>query len=168
MILILVVDNDEIDNKIQDTINTLKESFATHKTMEDEIPGFMTTKLAGIAKEIAEETAEDFSDLKDVKDINSVFETLFKDPEKLMSIVKNVSEKIDTKMKSGDLDEASLMDEASMLMNRMGQFPQMAEMMTKLQQQQQQQPSKNKKKKKATNKEEDKFFDEIYKQVNGW
>ena len=60
-------------------------------------------------------------------DIN-VFQKLFKNPTKLMGLVKSVGSKLDTKLKSGDIKEAELLKEASDLVNKMKNMPGMAGM----------------------------------------
>ena len=51
--------------------------------------------------------------------INDVLSGLLKNPTKLMGLVKSVGDKLDSKMKSGDIKETELMAEASELMNKM-------------------------------------------------
>ena len=46
-----------------------------------------------------------------------------KDPTKLMSLVKNVGEKLDTKIKNGDINENELMSEATDLLGKMNDIP---------------------------------------------
>lgn len=192
MVLISVMTEDEIDKtKISDTISGLEQSFAEQQQQQQEqqqqqtspLPSpspegmeeFMNSKLAGIAKEIANETSKDFEHLKDASDFHTVFDSLFKNPEKLMSIVKNVSDKLDTKLKSGDMNETELMDEASFMMKKMAGMPHLNEMMQTIskfkeseqkQQQQQQQTKRTAQKlSKKKQKEEDKFFDEVFSQI---
>ena len=48
---------------------------------------------------------------------------LFKNPGKLMDLVKNVGSKLDTKIKSGAIKESELLEEASELLNKMKNMP---------------------------------------------
>jgi len=52
-----------------------------------------------------------------------VFQNLFKNPGKLMGIVKSVGQKLDAKLKSGEIKESEIMQEASELMNKMKKMP---------------------------------------------
>jgi hypothetical protein len=52
-----------------------------------------------------------------------VFQKLFKNPGKLMGLVKNVGTKLDTKIKSGDLKESELLEEATEIMGKMKDMP---------------------------------------------
>lgn len=176
MVLISVMNTDEvIGSQVHNTINTLQETFSQQQqeqqqqqqqqdNISDSMPEFMNTKIAGIAKEIAEETANNFSDLSNSKDINGVFESLFKDPEKLMSIVKSVSEKLETKMKSGNLNESELIGEASMMMNTLKNYPGVNEIMDTVKK------SKKKSKKTTTtttaSSDEDNFFENVFKELS--
>ena len=84
----------------------------------------MNGKLGELAKELAEETAKDFDLNEDnIKDPKDIFKTLFKNPQKLMNLVKNVGTKLDQKMKSGDIKESELLEEASNMFNNMKNVP---------------------------------------------
>jgi hypothetical protein len=52
-------------------------------------------------------------------DMKDVLNNLIKNPAKLMGLVKNVGDKLDSKLKSGDIKESELMSEASDIMNKM-------------------------------------------------
>tara|TARA_Y100000389_G_C17303128_1_gene433997 strand:- start:383 stop:907 length:525 start_codon:yes stop_codon:yes gene_type:complete len=66
--------------------------------------------------------------MSDGQSVDGVFKTLFKQPTKLMSLVKNVGGKLDAKMKSGDLKESELLEEASEIMKKMKNIPGMGNM----------------------------------------
>ena len=84
----------------------------------------MNGKLGELAKELAEETAKDFDFSEEsIKDPKDIFKTLFKNPQKLMNLVKNVGSKLDEKMKSGDINESELLEEASNMFNNMKSVP---------------------------------------------
>lgn len=94
------------------------------KEMEDHIQNLMNGKIGALAKEIAEETAKDLDiDFENATDMKSVFGKLFKNPTKLMNIVKNIGSKLDSKMKSGDIKESELMEEATNMMKDMKNMP---------------------------------------------
>jgi len=81
-------------------------------------------KLGKLAKEIAEETAENLNiDMENVTDAKDVFQNLFKNPGKLMGLVKNVGSKLDERIKSGEIKESELFSEATELMNKMKDMP---------------------------------------------
>ena len=92
-----------------------------HKMMEG--------KLGKLAMELAEETAQELDlDIDETKDAKDVFQKLFKNPGKLMNMVKNIGTKIETKIKSGEIKESELMSEGMDLLNQMKNMPGMGDM----------------------------------------
>ena len=106
--------------------------------LHDHITGMLEGKLGKLAKEIAEETAENLDlgiDMDGSADMKDVFNKLVKNPGKLMGLVKNVGEKLDTRIKSGEIKESELIAEATEIMNRMKNMPGMdgiQEMLSKM------------------------------------
>lgn len=97
------------------------------------ISGLLNGKLGQLAKEIAEETAADLNlDLDGVTDMKDVFNKLIKNPSKLMNLVKDVGGKLDSRIKSGEIKESELMEEASELMNKMKNMPGMGNIQSML------------------------------------
>ena len=97
------------------------------------ISGLLDGKLGQLAKEIAEETAADLNlDLEGATDMKDVFNKLIKNPSKLMSLVKDVGGKLDSRIKSGEIKESELMEEASQLMNKMKNMPGMGNIQSML------------------------------------
>jgi len=100
----------------------------------EHISGMLDGKLGRLAKEIAEETANDLNlDMDNMTDMKGVFDKLIKNPTKLMGLVKNVGDKIDNKIKSGELKESELISEATEMMNKMKNMPGMGDIQTLLQ-----------------------------------
>ena len=100
--------------------NNLPNSESIH----DHISNIMNGKIGSLAKELAEETAQDLDiDVENVSDINGVFKQLFKNPTKLMGLVNNISTKLDSKMKDGSIKESELLEEAGSLFKNMNSMP---------------------------------------------
>lgn len=100
----------------------------------EHISGMLDGKLGRLAKEIAEETANDLNlDMDNMTDMKGVFDKLIKNPTKLMGLVKNVGDKIDNKIKSGELKESELISEATEMMNKMKNMPGMDDIQSLLQ-----------------------------------
>jgi spore coat protein CotH len=55
--------------------------------------------------------------------MKDIFQKLMKNPTKLMGLVKTVGDKLDGKMKSGELKESELIAEATEIMNKMKNMP---------------------------------------------
>ena len=136
------INNDEFKTKLEDTIKDMHNIFNSSDAsgnegmnipnadeMHEHITGMLDGKLGRLAREIAEETAGELDlDLSEDSNINDVYEKLFKNPSKLMGLVKNVGSKLDTKLKSGDIKESELMAEATELMKKMKDMPGMGNM----------------------------------------
>ena len=115
--------NDNNDTNNADRKNIF-DSMPDPKQIHDHINGIMNGKLGELAKELAEETAKDFDFSEEsIKDPKDIFKTLFKNPQKLMNLVKNVGSKLDEKMKSGDINESELLEEASNMFKNMKNVP---------------------------------------------
>jgi hypothetical protein len=96
-----------------------------HKHIQEMMGG----KLGKLAMELAEETASDLNlDMENATSPNDVFQQLFKNPTKMMSMVKNIGGKLDEKIKSGELKESELMSEGMELLNKMQSMPGMNNM----------------------------------------
>jgi len=142
------INQDEFKQKIEETISQMEDIFklptdttdtnidasnSEHNNfnqipnasdLHDHINKMMEGKLGCLAKEIAEETAKDFNiDSDNAGSINDVFKQLFKNPGKLMDLVKTVGSKLDTKIKSGAIKESELLEEAANLVNNMKNMP---------------------------------------------
>ena len=66
--------------------------------------------------------------MDDATSMNDVFEKLFKNPTKLMGLVKNVGTKLDNKIKSGEIKESELIEEAQDMVENMQNIPGMGSM----------------------------------------
>jgi hypothetical protein len=118
------------------------EPNANAESIHDHISHILNGKIGKLAKEIAEETAKDVDFEMDFggesgenMDFKNVFQKMFKNPGKLMSLVKNVGSKLDQKFKSGEIKESELMQEASDLLSKMKGMPGMnnlADMLNKM------------------------------------
>lgn len=143
------INENELFNKLEDTIKNMENIFdmsnidlnetdgldmsgmdmPNPNEIHSHLKGILEGNLGKLAHEIAEETAKDLeSDLDDVSSVGDVFQKLFQDPTKLMSMIKKVGSKLDEKLKSGELKESELMQEASDLMNKMTNMPGMKNM----------------------------------------
>lgn len=137
------INQDEFKSKLEETMKGMQDMFekAQGEGEErrsninlDEMPNaedihnhvekMMGGKLGALAKEIAEETARDLNiDMTDASSVSDVFKNLMKNPTKLMGMVKNVGSKLDEKIKSGDIKESELLQEASEMMKNMRDMP---------------------------------------------
>jgi hypothetical protein len=149
------INQDDFKSKLEETLARMQdlfdmsskgenedESAPSNLNMEDmpkandlheHITGMLDGKLGRLAKEIAEETAESINmDMENVTDMKDVLNNLIKNPAKLMGLVKNVGDKLDTKIKSGDIKESELIAEATEIMNKMKNMPGMVDIQSML------------------------------------
>lgn len=94
------------------------------ENMQDHIKSLFNGKIGSLAKDMAEEMSSEFSDLlggshDDINSTEDVMKKLMKDPKKIMNLMKSVSNKLDSKMKNGDISKDEIMKEASELMSKM-------------------------------------------------
>lgn len=101
--------------------------------IHEHITGMLGGKLGQLAREIAEETAANLNmDMENVTDMKDVFNKLVKNPSKLMGLVKTVGDKLDTRIKSGEIKESELIAEATEIMNKMKNMPGMGDIQSML------------------------------------
>jgi hypothetical protein len=150
------INQDEFKNKLEETLSQMQgifdmsgnfgqestENSGSNFNMGDipnaddihnHITGMLDGKLGKLAKEIAEETAEDLNmDMENATNMQDVFQKLIKNPTKLMGLVKTVGDKLDTRIKSGEIKESELIAEATEMMNKMKNMPGMGNLQSML------------------------------------
>ena len=136
------INGDEFKGKLEETMSHMQglfdmsgnektsssgvnmENMPDAEQIHNHITGMLDGKLGQMAREIAEDAAANLNvDFEDSTDMNDVFQKLMKNPTKLMGLVKTVGDKLDTKMKSGELKESELIAEATEIMNKMKNMP---------------------------------------------
>ena len=145
------INEDELKEKLEETMSNLQnmmggediidvsgidmENLPRPEQIQDHINGLLDGKLGNLAKEIAEETAQELNfDTENAQSVNDVFQQLFKNPGKLMNLVKNVGGKLDSKIKSGEIKESEIMKEASDLLSKMKDMPGMGDIQSMMRQ----------------------------------
>jgi len=119
-----------VDNKDSTPFSGVNmENMPNAEQLHEHIHSMMGGKLGKLAMELAEETANDLNlDMENTGDAKDIFQNLFKNPAKMMNMVKNIGGKIDEKIKSGELKESELMQEGMDLLNKMKDMPGMGNM----------------------------------------
>jgi hypothetical protein len=105
------------EEKMKEAMDNMKNMFEGKEGLEKELEGMMGGKIGALAKEIAEETIGKESD----------FKTMMKDPSSLFSLASTIGDKIDKKIKSGDLKESELIEEAAMMFQKIKGMPGMSQ-----------------------------------------
>ena len=103
--------------KMKEAMDNMKDMFEGKEGLEKELEGMMGGKIGALAKEIAEETIGKEED----------FKTMMKDPSSLFSLASTIGDKIEKKIKSGDLKESELIEEAAMMFQKIKGMPGMSQ-----------------------------------------
>lgn len=142
------INEDELKTKLEETLKNMESLFSNEgvdiggndlsdvslnipnaEELHQHINSMMGGKLGKLAMELAEETANDLNlEMEGVTDTKGVFQKLFKNPGKLMNMVKNIGNKLDEKMKSGEIKESEIIAEGMELLNKMKSMPGMGNM----------------------------------------
>lgn len=142
------IDEEELKKKLQETLEGMQNLFDASdcnlegvdaslngmsmpnaEQIHEHIQSMMGGKLGKLAMELAEETAADLNlDMENTGTAKDVFQKLFKNPAKLMNMVKNIGTKIDEKIKSGEIKESELMEEGMEMLHKMKNMPGMNDM----------------------------------------
>lgn len=124
-----ISNNFDMPEGFSDMSGVNMEDMPDAEKVQEHINGLLGGKLGRLAHEIAEETANDLDvNMDDAADVTDVFQKLFKNPGKLMGMVKKVGSKLDSKIKSGEIKESELMKEATEIMEKMKNMPGMKSM----------------------------------------
>ena len=102
----------------------IKKNMPDPEEVHSHLKSLFDGKIGKLAKDIAEELANDLTDIIDTDkvDANSpkdVLKQLMKNPKKMIDLVKNIGNKLNTKMKSGEISQDEIMKEASELFGKM-------------------------------------------------
>jgi hypothetical protein len=104
-------------------------NFPDPEQLHEQLTGILDGKLGRLASEITEETMKDIGgDISGANSIGDVFQLLFKNPGKLMNMVKKIGGNLDSKIKSGEIKESELIQEAGELMKKLHKMPGMKDM----------------------------------------
>ena len=134
---------EQFKQKLEETMHDMKEMFegmehtpnpdVSAENVFDHMNEMMNGKLGKIAKELAEETVSSLNiDVNDSKGVTEVMSKMIGSPAAMMEMVKNVGSKLDDKIKSGEIKESELLEEALSMMQKMKDIPGMKDIQDKL------------------------------------
>lgn len=128
---------DDGDSKmnLDDLFGDLSNNLPDPDKLHEHINGLLGGKLGRLATEITEESFGDLTDVSGINSMDDVFKKFFKDPAKILNIIKKIGGNLDKKIKSGEIKESEIMEEASELMNKLDSIPglkNMKKMMTEM------------------------------------
>jgi hypothetical protein len=99
--------------------------FPKPEVLHEHLKGLLEGKLGKLAKEFTEEFTEDMKgvfdegDMNDMKSSKDILMKIIKNPQKMMLIMKKLTDKLQAKMKSGDISQEEMMEEMQELMEKM-------------------------------------------------
>jgi len=133
------VEGEELHKKIAETMNEMKHLFVDSSNtegfenmdmdpekMKTHLDELMNGKIGTLAKEIAEEAA------KTIGNEEEFIQNVMKNPQKILSLVKNIGGKLEEKISSGQVKESELLEEATQIMDKIQDIPGLKEMMSKM------------------------------------
>ena len=109
-------------------------NFFNPDDLKEHLSSLMNGKIGTLAKEIATDASKELGIDENMsqEDQANFLQNMFKNPSKMMSIVKKISDKLDDKFKKGDMKESELLDEAQEIMSKMKDMPGLKEMMSSM------------------------------------
>jgi hypothetical protein len=123
---------DNMESKLGEDLPGFKESFEKMKgempkaeDIHDHLKGLFEGKIGSLAKELAEEISSDMADMfgvndaHDIKSTQDILKKMIKNPKKMMDMMKTISNKLQSKMKSGEISEQDIMKEAGEILGKM-------------------------------------------------
>ena len=137
------INEDVLKEKLEETMKNMSEIFENEDNEDDDdvlpdpeeihahLNGILKGNLGKLATQITEETLKELEldiDLTDETSVGEIFKKLFSDPGKLMKMISKVGKSLDEKLKSGEIKESELMEEASEFLKKMHEVPGMKNM----------------------------------------
>jgi hypothetical protein len=138
------IEENELHKKIAETMEEMKNLFSESseegkdandngsnidldpEKMKSHLDELMNGKIGTLAKEIAEEAKNSIGDEKEF------MQNVMKNPQKILSLVKNIGGKLEEKISSGQVKESELLEEATQIMDKIQDIPGLKEMMSKM------------------------------------
>jgi hypothetical protein len=110
-----VNDSDDFSDDEDEKKSSFFRNLPNPEEILEKLQKLMDGKLGRFAMEIAEELKDDLNE--------SQFETFIKNPSKFQGVVSKLMEKMQDKIKSGEIKEAEIYEEASNIMNGIKEIP---------------------------------------------
>ena len=92
------------------------------EVLQEHMRSLMEGKIGKLAKELTEEFSEDMKEVFDENDANmdikDVMSKFMKDPKKLMAMMKKITDRLQAKLKNGEISQDELMQEVAGLVEK--------------------------------------------------
>jgi hypothetical protein len=126
------INQDELKTKLNDLFGNMDDFMKDSDTkpnaeeFHSHLNGLLNGKLGSLAKEIVDETTDDFKEVLNINenmDMKDILNQVTKNPTKLMGLANKINSKIENKLKNGDIKESEMMEEAKELLQKMENLP---------------------------------------------
>ncbi|ADX05846.1 hypothetical protein 162322344 [Organic Lake phycodnavirus 1] len=118
----------DISNTFQNMFKDISnDDYLNSNNMKDYMDTMMNGKIGSIAKEIANETAQESN-----TNPEDFMKEMMSNPQKIMGLVQSIGSKLETKLKSSEVDQEDMMKESMQMMEQMKNMPGLKEMMSKM------------------------------------
>lgn len=118
------------ENMKQSASEGSTEDMPNANDLHEHLKGLFNGKIGSLAKELAEDISHDVEHLfadegasgmnpNDIRSTGDLIGKLMKNPKKIMSLMKTISGKLQSKMNSGEISEEEIMKEAGDIMGKM-------------------------------------------------
>lgn len=131
----------EMFNEIRDNVFDGSNSDMKFNSIHENLEKIFNGKIGSLAKEIAHETFSNkdneinatMSELfEESNNPSQIMESLLKNPTRMMGLVENIGSKLDGKLKSGELKESELLEEASNMLGCIKDMPGIGDIFNKM------------------------------------
>ena len=138
------MDETDLQSKLQETFTGLQDFFKSNQNdqnnqndqdynakgfklpnpeiLQEHMQSLLNGKIGKLAKELTEEFSEDmkevFEDTNENMDIKDVMAKFMKDPKKLMAMMKKITDRLQAKLKNGEISQDELMQEVASLVEK--------------------------------------------------
>jgi hypothetical protein len=109
---------------INEMFDKMKEDMPKAEDLHEHLKGLFDGKIGTLAKELAEEISSDMQDMfggdtSNIKSTQDLLKKMIKNPKKIMDLMKTIGNKLQQKMKSGEISEQDIMKEAGEILGKM-------------------------------------------------
>lgn len=126
------INQDELKDKLKDLFTNMNDFMNDEKDkpnaeqFHEHLNGLLDGKLGKLAKEIVDETTDDFKEVLNLNEnmnMSDMFNQVTKNPTKLLGLANKINSKIESKIKNGDMKESEILEEAKEMLNKMENIP---------------------------------------------
>lgn len=111
------------ENILKEKLQTLSGETFKAPEINDELKSQMDSilngKIGSFAKEIAKDTMKELNIDESSENQEEIFKKMMQNPSKLLDLTKDIGNKLERKIKSGEMNEKELMKEATQMMDKM-------------------------------------------------